>query len=629
MQGMDELVGRELGPYRLEEQIGVGGMAVVYRAMHLDLRQRRAIKVLPRYLASDARFVDRFRREATIAADLKHPNIAFIYDVDEEDGLHYVVMDLVEGRSLRELLRAEGALPLERAFAILRQIADAVDYAHARGRVHRDLRPENVLVDADDRLKVVDFGIAGAAEATGITPATALVGTVAYVAPEALAGGGGRGADLYAVGVIAYELLTGRPPFQGNNPVAVAHALAQEPPPPPRQFRPDLSEAREAVLLRQLAKAPALRFARAGELVDALVADRPPPPPLADEVPTPLAISLESERPTVADEGETRAIPPAAVAPPPVVADASDHGGLRRLLGPGLVLVALVGTGLIVFFSVRSSEPAEPGAARPTSTTVVVSQSAPAAPPAPATEPPPAATAVPTVPSKPTVPAATAPPPAPTAPAPTPAPVAAVPKVPIPEPLPKPTASPPPRVVLDESFNTVRPGWPNDRQGTAAFGDGGYRLVARQSDRFVAVGAPLERRLRDVVVSGTFRKVGGPSGGGYGLIVRDQGPGPRDGVSQGGRYYVFEVSDLGEWGAWRREETRWVDLQPWAASPAVRRGNEPNELRLEALGARFRFLCNGVELATLEDPTLPEGGVGVYLGGDLNEVLVTRFVVAE
>jgi hypothetical protein len=183
--------------------------------------------------------------------------------------------------------------------------------------------------------------------------------------------------------------------------------------------------------------------------------------------------------------------------------------------------------------------------------------------------------------------------------------------------------------VLEESFGVARPGWPNDPQGTAAFVGGGYRLFARQPERFVSVGAPLERRLGDVAVSATFRKVGGPPGGGYGLIVRDQGPDARNGVSQAGRYYVFEVSDIGEWGAWRREETRWVDLQPWTPSPAVRRGSEPNELRVEAIGSRFRFLCNGVELATLEDAALAEGGVGVFLGGDLNEGLVTRFVVEE
>ena len=162
---------------------------------------------------------------------------------------------------------------------------------------------------------------------------------------------------------------------------------------------------------------------------------------------------------------------------------------------------------------------------------------------------------------------------------------------------------------------------------TAWLARGAYHLLARHPGRFVAVGLPQLEPLRDVVVAGTFRKVGGPPGGGYGLIVRDQGPGPRDGVGQGGRYYVLEVGDRGEVGIWRREGDHWEDLLPWSPSDAVRPGAEPNVLSVRAIGPRLTFVVNGTQVASLEDATLPAGGVGVFLGGDGNEGRLEWLVV--
>jgi hypothetical protein len=183
------------------------------------------------------------------------------------------------------------------------------------------------------------------------------------------------------------------------------------------------------------------------------------------------------------------------------------------------------------------------------------------------------------------------------------------------------------RTILDERFPAVRPGWPNAPESTAWFGDGAYHLLAREPGRFVAVGAPAGDALRDVVVSGTFRKVGGLAGGGYGLIVRDEGPGPRDGVSQQGRYYVFGIADDGRVGVWRRENDRWVDLLPWTPLPAVRTGDGRNQLTARAIGQRLTFSVNNVQVASLDDSALTRGGVGVYAGGDGNEVLVEQFTV--
>ncbi|HEY3108849.1 MAG TPA: hypothetical protein VGL23_08860, partial [Chloroflexota bacterium] len=185
------------------------------------------------------------------------------------------------------------------------------------------------------------------------------------------------------------------------------------------------------------------------------------------------------------------------------------------------------------------------------------------------------------------------------------------------------------RTVLDERFPDNRRGWVSRPGSTAWIADGVYHLVARQPGNFVAVRAPLSARLRDGVVSATFRKVGGPAGGGYGLIVRDQASSAGDGLDQSGRYYVLEVGDKGEVGAWRRDGNRWTDLVSWMRSERVRPGLEPNTLTVRAAGPKITFLVGDSEVLSFEDSTLAEGAVGVFVGGDLNEVQMERFTVQE
>jgi hypothetical protein len=183
------------------------------------------------------------------------------------------------------------------------------------------------------------------------------------------------------------------------------------------------------------------------------------------------------------------------------------------------------------------------------------------------------------------------------------------------------------RTVLDERFADNRLNWPNGPGAPARFADGAYRLSAREPGRFVAIGAPIAAPLRDVVATARFRKVGGPPGGGYGLIVRDQDPGRRDGINQGGRYYVLEVGDRGELGIWRREAEHWVELIPWTPSDAVRPGDAANELTVRAVGQRLTFLVNGTAVASQADPVLPEGGVGIFVGGDFNEAVLEHLLI--
>jgi serine/threonine protein kinase len=272
---MDTWIGQQLGPYELQARLGAGGMGVVYRAVHRRLGQARAVKVLPAMLAFDETFLQRFEREARLASELRHPNIVMIYDIAEERGVNYIVMELLDGHSLHDVIRQDGPLPLDRALSLLRQLADALDFAHARSVVHRDVKPGNAIVSPADHLTLVDFGIARAAEGTRLTEVNTRVGTAEYMSPEAITeGDSGPGTDLYALGVIAYEMLTGQVPFTGVSSQTIMYAQIHTPPPPPRSLRMDLSPAVETVVLRQLHKDRSQRYPTGMALVQALARAR-------------------------------------------------------------------------------------------------------------------------------------------------------------------------------------------------------------------------------------------------------------------------------------------------------------------------------------------------------------------
>jgi hypothetical protein len=184
-----------------------------------------------------------------------------------------------------------------------------------------------------------------------------------------------------------------------------------------------------------------------------------------------------------------------------------------------------------------------------------------------------------------------------------------------------------PRVLLDEHFADNSRGWVNDPEGTAWLAGGAYHLATRQAGQFVALGVPLPELLRDVTVNATFHKLSGPDGGGLGIIVRDQGPGPRDGASQTGRYYVLEVGDRQEVGIWRRETDRWVDLVPWQHADMVRPGTATNAISVRASGEQLSLVVNGAEAARASDSALDAGRVGIFVGGDQNQVLLESYSV--
>jgi beta-lactam-binding protein with PASTA domain/predicted Ser/Thr protein kinase len=254
------------GRYRILRKLGSGGMANVYLAEDQELGRRVAIKILNDRHANDDQFVERFRREAKNAAGLSHPNIVSIYDRGEAEGTYYIAMEFLDGRSLKELIVSRGPAPINVAIDYARQILAAVRFAHRNGIVHRDIKPHNVLVDGEGRLKVTDFGIARAG-ASQMTEAGSIIGTAQYLSPEQAKGSPvDQTSDLYSVGILLYELLTGVVPFTGDTPVEIAMKHLSAKPDPPSAHRAEIPRELDKVVMRALAKEPHDRYQTAEEM---------------------------------------------------------------------------------------------------------------------------------------------------------------------------------------------------------------------------------------------------------------------------------------------------------------------------------------------------------------------------
>jgi beta-lactam-binding protein with PASTA domain/predicted Ser/Thr protein kinase len=269
------------GRYRVISRLGSGGMADVYLAQDQLLGRDVAVKVLHHHFAEDQEFVERFRREASSAAALSHPNIVGIFDRGEWNGTYYIAMEYVAGRTLKAIVREQGALDPATAIEIVVQILRAARFAHRRGVIHRDLKPHNVILDEEGRARVTDFGIARAG-ASDMTLTGSIMGTAQYLSPEQAQGHAvSASSDLYSIGVILYELLTGVVPFEGETAVAIAFKQVSAEPLPPSALRPGLAPSLDAIVLRALAKDPAQRYATADELIAALEHERQQLPELS------------------------------------------------------------------------------------------------------------------------------------------------------------------------------------------------------------------------------------------------------------------------------------------------------------------------------------------------------------
>lgn len=383
------LIGQRLRKYEIQAEIGRGGMGVVYRGFDTMLQRLVAVKVLPPTFSFDQEFVERFQREAVLAANLHHPHIVTIHDVGEQAGYHYIVMELLEGETLEHRLRHYGAMAPPQVGQLLQQLASALDYAHGRGVVHRDVKPSNIMLDPDGQVKLMDFGLVRAGEGTQLTRSGVVLGTPEYMAPEQALGETVDGrADIYALGVVLYRMLTGHVPFARSTPYAVTYAHIHEPPPPLRTLRPDLPAAVEAVVFKALAKQPAERYGRAGQLArDFEAATRSGAYPAAGLA----AMAGAAARPPAdqriapATGWEQTARTPSGRTPPPATASMRKQRSLLPVFMALVVVLLAAVIGAFVLLSRPGSDQPAPVVAQPVA---VLSTDTLAAPTAPADEQP-------------------------------------------------------------------------------------------------------------------------------------------------------------------------------------------------------------------------------------------------
>jgi eukaryotic-like serine/threonine-protein kinase len=323
--------------YEIQRGIARGGMAEVYLARDQLLDRPVAVKVLFPEYARDPSFVERFRREAQSAANLNHPNIVGIFDWGQERGTYFIVMEYVRGRSLRQVVQADGAFTPRRTAQIGAEIAGALEFAHRNGVIHRDVKPGNVLLTDDNDVKVTDFGIARANTSDALTQTGAVMGTAAYLSPEQAQGLSVDGrSDVYSLGVVLYEMVTGVAPFRGESPVAVAYKQVRENPDPPSVHAPDLPPDLEHIILTAMSKDADSRYQTAEELRTDLLRFLRGEPPLAAPVTAMLA-----------DETAAAESAPTQMAPAMTPMGDVDHDREARRKRTGAIVAGLIGVGLI------------------------------------------------------------------------------------------------------------------------------------------------------------------------------------------------------------------------------------------------------------------------------------------
>jgi serine/threonine protein kinase len=558
---MQDLIGRTLGKYRLVERLGRGGMAEVYKAFQPSLDRYVAIKILHPFMAEERDFLARFRREARNVAALRHPNIVQVFDFDVEGDLYYMVMEYLDGPSLKsrleELHQRGKRLPLSDSIRIVHDVGLALAYAHARDLVHRDVKPANVILDASGRVILTDFGVAKILTGTQFTATGTILGTPAYMSPEQGMGQAGDGrSDIYSLGVMLYEMATGRLPFDADTPLAVVMKHVNEPLPLPRTIAPEVPEAIERVVLRAMAKDPADRYATVDEMLKALDGALTGPAPTAP-------VPVEPAFPSVSQPGREGPPQPAVGRRPgsrPALALAAG-GGLGLFLCAGVLAV-----GGLIYLGREWLSGAAPSAtvasatepAQPTRTRAPTRTRQPTR-----TGRPPEVTTTPLLPNG--------------------------------------------NVLFRDDFSDPGSGWDqvSDENGLTNYWDRTYRIVVDepQTDRWANPGEDFT----DVIVEVDAFKAGGPNDNNFGIICRYQGL---------GEYYAFFISSDGFYSITKivDGEYDFMGLTGMLESDSILQGSSTNHIRAECVGNTMRLYANGDLLQELEDGDYADGDVGLIAG---------------
>jgi len=558
---MDNRIGKTLGQYQIIELAGKGGMATVYKAFQPSLNRYVALKILPDYLAQDGEFVARFEQEARAAAALRHPNIMVVYDVGQEGNTHYIAAEFLEGKTLAEIVKQQGApLPLPRIVNIVNQLSSALDFAHQRGLVHRDVKPSNAFVGLDDHVTLMDFGIAKALTGgAGMTRTGTMIGTPEYMSPEqAEAKPIDHRSDIYSLGVVLYLLLTGRVPFQSDSPTAVMLAHVTQPPTPPSQFNPSIPRSVEAVVMHALAKRPEDRFQSSGLLAQALAQAAGQPAPAAAFIPPTVQVF------------EPRQTPPPSPPPPsvrPAIPIPTSPPAPRKtnwLLIGGLSVgaVAILCVVSVVFCGVLG---ALTGKATPTPTRLLVAEST--------QTPQPQSTRV----------------------------AAAVPPA-------QPTSSA--GVLFDDDFSSEQAskdkGWTFDSGDNVDYTWSASKFsVSVKKKQWYGWKSPGDKY--DDFGAQVEAQAAGSDYAEYGLAFRISG-------SDNGSFYVFAVTTNGKYYLQKRLDGAWADTDPVSstASPAIKTGTGKNTLGVLARGNEILLFINGTLVNTVTEDSLDSGKIGVF-----------------
>lgn len=562
---MTELTGATLGRYQVLARLGRGGMADVYKGFQPSLDRYVAIKVLHPSMVEDPDFVQRFQREAKSVANLRHPNIVQVFDSDRQGEVYYMVMEFLDGPTLKSALeevhRRGEEMPLKVALRIVADVGTALAYAHEMGVVHRDVKPANIMLDRTGRVILTDFGVAKMLTGTKMTVTGTVLGTPAYMSPEQGSGQPGDArSDIYSLGVVLYELATGRLPYDADTPLAVLLKHVHDPLPLPRTVNPALPEEVERILLRALAKDPADRYPNVQAMLDDIAGLPPATVPAAQ----PGALdtrSLAARAPVSVHAAPTPATPP----PSTRTTGSRPRGTLW--LGGGLLAAVLVCGGI---------------AAVAVLALLLTGTIKWAAAPAATTAPSPATTLTPR-------PAATS----------------------------RPTATPlgpPGETLFEDHFDNSGSGWTvySDSGGGAGYGEGVFRIWVDEAN--VDKRSTAGQTFTDVRISAMTFKAAGPDDNNFGLICRYQDE---------ENFYSFEISSDGFYAIVKMHDGRRDVLGPeqdaYLSSPAIHTGEAENEIVAICDGDHLALHVNGVLVADERDGAIPFGDVGV-LAGSFDEV---------